>query len=45
MPLKNGTSKKALGWNIRTEVRAGKPLKQAVAIAESKKRESQRKKK
>ena len=33
MPLKSGKSKKVISANIRTEVRAGKPPKQAVAIA------------
>lgn len=33
MPLKSGKSKKAISANIRTEVRAGRPQKQAVAIA------------
>ena len=39
MPLINSTSKKALGENIGIERKAGKPEKQAVAIAFSKKRE------
>ncbi len=33
MPLKPGTSKKTVAANIRTELHAGKPQKQAVAIA------------
>ena len=44
MPLKKGTSPKTFSSNVRAEVKAGKPVKQAVAIAYSKKRESQRKK-
>ena len=36
MPLKKGKSKKVIGSNIKTEVSAGKPQKQAVAIAMSK---------
>ncbi len=36
MPLKSGKSKKAISENIRTERQAGKPEKQAIAIAMSK---------
>lgn len=36
MPLHKGKSKKAVSENIRTEMHAGKPQKQAVAIAMSK---------
>lgn len=42
--LKKGTSKKVLQENIKTEVKAGKPIKQAVAIAYDVKREAQKKK-
>ncbi len=33
MPLTKGKSKKAVSANIKTEMEAGKPQKQAVAIA------------
>ncbi|MDX7389717.1 hypothetical protein [Citrobacter freundii] len=36
MPLKKGKSKKVIGENIATEIKAGKPKDQAVAIAMSK---------
>jgi len=36
MPLKKGSSKATIAKNIRTEMHAGKPQKQAVAIAMSK---------
>lgn len=33
MPLKRGSSKKTISKNIKTEIKAGKPKKQAIAIA------------
>jgi len=44
MPLKKGTSDKTVSANIKREIAAGKPQKQAVAIALNTKRESTRKK-
>lgn len=45
MPLKKSPSKKAFSSNVKAEMKAGKPQKQAVAIAYSVKREAQKKKK
>ncbi len=44
MPLKHGTSKAAFKANIKTEAKM-KPIKQAVAIAYSEKRDAMKKKK
>ena len=45
MPLKHSKSDKAFKENIKTEVKAGKPVKQAVAIAYSTKRAAEKPKK
>lgn len=43
MPLTKSASPKAFKSNIRKEVAAGKPVKQAVAIAYSEKRAAKKK--
>jgi hypothetical protein len=45
MPLQKGKSKKVISKNIETEMHAGKPQKQAIAIAMSKAGKSKRKQK
>jgi hypothetical protein len=40
MPLKQSTSRKAFSSNVRAEMDAGRPQKQAVAIAYSEKRKA-----
>ena len=43
MPLMHGKSAKAFGHNVSAEMHAGKPQKQALAIAYSVKRKAQKK--
>ena len=43
MPLRKGSSKKVISQNIRTEMHAGKPQRQAIAIAMRKAGKSRRK--
>ena len=44
MPLKKSSSKEAFAKNVRAEVKAGRPAKQAVAIAYSVKRKAAKRK-
>lgn len=45
MPLKHSKSKAAFKSNVKAEIKAGKPTKQAVAIAYSEKRRAGKKRK
>ena len=38
MPLQKGKSKKAFTHNVKAEIKAGRPVKQAIAIAYAQRR-------
>jgi len=44
MPLRKSSSKKAFEQNLKTEIKAGKPTRQALAIAYSVQRKARKKK-
>ena len=44
MPLKKSPGKEAFRANVKAEVKAGKPIKQSVAIAYATKRAAEKKK-
>ena len=44
MPLKKGSSRKVIGQNITTEMNAGRPKRQAIAIAMRKAGKARKKK-
>lgn len=45
MPLKKGSNKRTISSNIKTEIKAGKPKNQAIAIALSEARKAKKDKK